>query len=333
MLPSGHRREDTSTCRPPSVASASFHRLSPAGYVTPQDMLREAQARNRVATWIIRFTVRRPPPPSCSRVPLGCRPPPAAALPRLPVLASVRDVAQGFFMMWLGQLLFLAPLSVALDLVPFLGPFVGDLVQWGAGLISLPISLMLRRVRAIAPRMPGTDGSVLHCAAAGAALSGVSAVFLVLRSHAAFSRSRSRGSPSGPRLPCLSSSSRSVRARAAASLLHLVSAAPALPGPAAAARIYMPTRACCRLLRGGGGHRVHAHAEAEAAHGWRRRLRPVRGRRNVGRGGGHRGAADGSPAAAAADAGSGRGLVQSLLSSWEALAVLLHLLLLLPRLA
>lgn len=46
-------------------------------------------------------------------------------------------------MMWVGQLLFLAPLSVALDIVPFLGPFLGDLVSFGAGVISLPITLML----------------------------------------------------------------------------------------------------------------------------------------------------------------------------------------------
>lgn len=42
-------------------------------------------------------------------------------------------------------MLFLQPLSVAIDIVPFIGPFVGDLVQWGAAAIAFPLALMLRR--------------------------------------------------------------------------------------------------------------------------------------------------------------------------------------------
>ena len=75
------------------------------GLLPPEAMIAAAKARNAAATWILRA--------------LGC-------------------VAN-----FLGIRLFLQPLGVALDVVPFLGPFMSDVLEFGVGIAAALLSLTL----------------------------------------------------------------------------------------------------------------------------------------------------------------------------------------------
>ena len=79
--------------------------LLDVGTASAAQMTAEALARNAAATWALRLL--------------------------------------GFVMMWVGLLLVLKPLSVAADLVPLVGPFIGDLVSIGAAAVTAPIAASL----------------------------------------------------------------------------------------------------------------------------------------------------------------------------------------------
>jgi hypothetical protein len=79
--------------------------LLEAGLLPPEAMIARAKARNAALTWALR--------------------------------------AVGCFMNWLGINLFFEPLGVLIDVVPFVGPFVSDVVAFGVGVAASVVSLAL----------------------------------------------------------------------------------------------------------------------------------------------------------------------------------------------
>jgi hypothetical protein len=79
--------------------------LLEAGLLPPEALIAAAKARNKAATWALRV--------------VGC------------------------FLNWLGINLFFEPLGVLIDVVPFVGPFVSDVVAFGVGIAASVVSLTL----------------------------------------------------------------------------------------------------------------------------------------------------------------------------------------------